>query len=116
MPVVSSAPGPSSVTSTVSWSGAYPSRTVAVAGRPACRVTLVSASCTIRYAASPTAAGSGRAVPVTSTVTGSPAAEVRSTSASSASSPGAGARGAPSSPCRSSSSTERSSPSDSRLA
>ena len=80
----------------------------------ACRSALLSASCTIRYADSSTPGGSGRASPLISVVTSSPAARMLSTSASSRSRVGCGACGAAPVPGRRSRTGPRGSPSAAR--
>src|SRR5260370_1206254 len=60
-----------------------------------CLPTLVSASCTMRYADRSIPAGTSRTAPVRSTATSTPAPAVLATSRSRSASPGAGASGAP---------------------
>src|SRR5207248_8165775 len=79
---------PSSVTAISRSSGRY-SRTTAARAVPACLITLVSASCTTRYAARSTPGGRSRA-PVTVSSTLSPAARTRSTRAGTRAAPGCG--------------------------
>ncbi len=82
----------------------------------ACRTTLASASCTIRYADRSTADGTSPRSAASDSSTGSPARTVASTSCWSRSRPGCGAR-SPSVPSlRSTDSSRRISPSDSRAA
>ena len=69
-------------------------RLTTAAAEPAWRTTLVSASCTTRYAATSTGWGSRRRTPCTSITTSSPVAVARSISWSTSSSVGVGARGA----------------------
>ena len=93
------APAPSSATSS-SRSSARTARGRRRWQRPACFIAFVSASCTIRYALTSTAGGSGRASPSTVESTSSPARRAPSTSSPSRSRPGCGSRGAPPSPSR----------------
>jgi hypothetical protein len=79
-------------------------------------VTLVSASCTIRKAATSTANGNERTSPLVSVWTTRPAAAACDTSSSSRASVQVGERAAGSPSCRRMSSTERSSASASLLA
>ena len=86
-----------------------------VAGEPgACRTTLDSASCTIRYADSWTASGSPATSPVTVSRTGVPAAVIRSTSSPRSASVGCGASAGASCSSRSAESSPRSSVSEPR--
>ncbi len=86
-------PGPSSSTSTSRSPSPYRSRTLA-ARPPECRTVFVSASCTIRYAAASTPAGSARTAPEAATDTSNPADRARAASSSSRATLGAGASGA----------------------
>ena len=77
-PPTATAPRPSSQTSTSTNPPSTRTQTVTEAG-PACLSTLVSASCTIRYAERSTPAGRDATSPATCSSTGSPAARTEST-------------------------------------